>query len=88
MEDLVRAAIDHHVTTNRHHPKFHTDSDDMTKVDLIEMICDWTAISQEFGQDGGSAHGTIGRRIHLSTENRHFIYEMIDLIDFRLIAYR
>lgn len=64
----------------------------MTKVDLIEMICDWTAISQEFGQDGGSAHGwadgTIGRRIYLSTENRHFIYEMIDLIDFRLIAYR
>ena len=25
----------------------------MTDVDLIEMVCDWTAMSQEFAQDGG-----------------------------------
>jgi hypothetical protein len=85
MEDRVRAAIDHHVTTNRHHPDFHSDPNDMTDVDMIEMVCDWTAMSQEFGQDGGSALGwankTIGNRLHLSDERKRFVYTMIDLLD-------
>jgi hypothetical protein len=46
MEARVRAAIDHHTATNRHHPDFHADPNDMTDVDLIEMVCDWTAMSQ------------------------------------------
>ncbi len=57
MEDSVRSAIEHHVTTNRHHPDFHADPNDMSDVDLIEMVCDWTAMAQEFEQDGGSARG-------------------------------
>lgn len=66
VEEQVQAAIQHHVTTNRHHPEFHADSNDMSDVDLFEMVCDWTAMAQEFGQDGGSACGwadkTIGSR--------------------------
>lgn len=88
MEERVRSAVDHHVTTNRHHPEFHTDPNDMTDVDLIEMVCDWTAMSQEFGQDGGSARGwadkTIGIRLPLSESRRRFVYEMIDLLDAKL----
>ena len=88
MEDLVRSAIDHHVTTNRHHPEFHADPNDMTDVDVIEMVCDWTAMSQEFGQDGGSARGwankTIGNRLHLNEERKQFVYAMIDLLDSQL----
>lgn len=85
MEERVRSAIDHHMTTNRHHPDFHDDPNDMTNVDLIEMVCDWTAMSQEFEQDGGSARGwadkTIGNRLHLNEFKRQFVYEMIDLLD-------
>ena len=85
MEDRVRAAIDHHMTTNRHHPDFHADPNDMTNVDLIEMVCDWTAMSQEFGQDSGSARGwadrTIGQRLHLNEDRRKFVYEMIEVLD-------
>ncbi|WP_146416573.1 DUF5662 family protein [Crateriforma conspicua] len=85
MEERVRSAIDHHMTTNRHHPDFHADPNDMTDVDLIEMVCDWTAMSQEFGQDGGSARGwadkTIGKRLHLNETKRQFVYAMIDLLD-------
>ena len=88
MEDRVRAAITHHVTTNRHHPDFHPDPNDMTDVDVIEMVCDWTAMSQEFGQDGGSARGwadkTIGKRHHFNDERKQFIYLMIDLLDSEL----
>ena len=90
MEDRVRAAIDHHMTTNRHHPDFHSDANAMTDVDLIEMVCDWTAMSQEFGQDGGSARGwadkTIGPRLQLNTERREFVYRMIKLLDSNLGA--
>lgn len=53
----VDRAIRHHLSTNRHHPEFHADPNEMTGVDLIEMVCDWTAMAQEFGQDGGSARG-------------------------------
>lgn len=56
--------------------------------ELIEMVCDWTAMSQEFGQDGGSARGwadkTIGHRLELSEAKRKFVYAMIELLDARL----
>ncbi|ADG69036.1 conserved hypothetical protein [Planctopirus limnophila DSM 3776] len=85
MEERVRSAIHHHVTTNRHHPDFHTDPNDMTDVDLIEMVCDWTAMSLEFGEDKGSARGwadkTIGNHLYLSESKRQFVYAMIDLLD-------
>ena len=85
MEDQVRAAIDHHMSTNRHHPDFHADPNDMSDVDLIEMVCDWTAMSQEFDQDGGSARGwadkTVGSRVKFNQEKSRFIYAMIDLLD-------
>lgn len=85
MENQVRLAIEHHVTTNRHHPEFHADPNDMTDVDLIEMVCDWTAMSQEFDQDGGSSIGwadkIIGQRLMLNDNRRNFVYRMIELLD-------
>jgi hypothetical protein len=85
MEELVRAAIKHHVTTNRHHPEFHDDPNDMTDVDLIEMVCDWTAMSQEFDQNGGSARGwadkTIGTRVLFNNNRREFVYQKIEQLD-------
>lgn len=88
MEERVREAIAHHVTTNRHHPEFHDDPNNMTDVDLIEMVCDWAAMSQEFGQDGGSARGwadkTIGNRVRLNDDRKQFLYSMIDLLDSNL----
>ena len=88
LEKLVRKAIDHHITTNRHHPEFHADPNDMSEVDLIEMVCDWTAMSQEFGQDGGSARGwadrTIGNHQKWNDDKCQFIYEAIDLLDANL----
>lgn len=88
MEERVRAAIIHHVTTNRHHQEYHSDPNDMTDVDLIEMVCDWTAMSQEFGEDSGSARGwadkTIGNRLHLNEQRRQFVYDMISLLETNL----
>lgn len=76
MADRVKRAIHHHVTSNRHHPEFHADPNDMSEADLIAMVCDWTAMAQEFGQDGGSARGwadkTVGVRVAFNTEKRQF----------------
>jgi hypothetical protein len=89
MAERVRQAIRHHVTSNRHHPEFHADPNDMSDVDVIEMVCDWTAMAQEFGQDGGSARGwadkTVGTRVAFNEDRRRFVYRMIDALD-RLIA--
>lgn len=90
VEELVTAAIHHHVTSNRHHPEFHADPNDMSDVDLIEMVCDWTAMAQEFQQDGGSARGwadrTVGHRVAFNAGKRQFIYQTIDLLDSQLAA--
>lgn len=89
VKEQVKAAVDHHVTSNRHHAKFHSDPNDMTDVDLIEMVCDWTAMAQEYDEDGGSAKGwadkTVGTKVIFSPERTAFIYEVIDVLD-RLVA--
>ena len=49
---LIKAiddAITHHVLNNRHHPEYHRTPDDMSYADIIEMCCDWYAMSQEHG---------------------------------------
>ena len=90
MEGRVRDAISHHMTTNRHHPDYHADPNDMTDADLIEMVCDWTAMAQEFGENDGSAKSyadrTIGDRLHLNDDRRNFVYQTIDLLDTRLVS--
>lgn len=43
-EDEVRPAIDHHYKFNRHHVKFHKNGiNDMTFIDILEMIIDWAS---------------------------------------------
>jgi Family of unknown function (DUF5662) len=90
VEERVRRAIRHHVTTNRHHPEFHADPNDMSEVDLIEMVCDWTAMAQEFGEGGGSARGwadkVVGKRVAFDAEKRRFIYRMIEELDGQIAA--
>lgn len=85
MEAQVEMAIAHHMRCNRHHPEHHSDPNEMSNVDLIEMVCDWTAMAQEFGQDGGSARGwadkTIGTRVHFNEEKRFFVYKIIEQLD-------
>jgi hypothetical protein len=59
----------------------------MSDVDLVEMVCDWTAMAQEFDQDqdGGSARGwadkTVGKRVAFNAEKRRFIYQIIEELD-------
>ena len=53
----------------------------MSDVDIIEMVCDWTAMALEFGQDGGSARGwadkTIGQRVEFNHDRQRLIYSTV-----------
>lgn len=43
--------IDLHFSRNSHHPEFYPNGiDDMSLLDVIEMICDWKAASETYGQ--------------------------------------
>jgi hypothetical protein len=45
--ELVRPAVDHHHKNNRHHTDFHPNGvNDMTLMDLAEMIADWKAAAR------------------------------------------
>ncbi len=81
MEEKVKAATLHHITTNRHHPEFHESPADMTDIDVIEMVCDWTAMAQELGENGGSAKGwadkNIGSKWQFTQKQTDLIYDTI-----------
>ena len=43
----MRPALEHHYAHNRHHPEhFPAGVNDMTLMDLIEMVCDWIAATR------------------------------------------
>src|SRR6187402_2291843 len=43
----MKPALDHHYANNRHHPEHHKNGvNDMTLIDLVEMLCDWKAASE------------------------------------------
>jgi len=40
-----------HWSRNRHHPEFFDSYKDMKEIDILEMVCDWHARSQQFQTD-------------------------------------
>ena len=57
MEEMT-VALEHHYFFNRHHPEhFKGGVNDMTLVDLIEMLCDWKAATER--HKDGDIHKSI-----------------------------
>lgn len=45
--ETLKPALEHHYAYNRHHPQhFPNGVDDMTLIDIVEMIADWKAASE------------------------------------------
>lgn len=85
IEEQVKKATWHHISTNTHHPEAHESPADMGEADLIEMVCDWTAMAQELGQNDGSARGwadkNVGTKWAFTEPQIDFIYSTIDSLD-------
>lgn len=43
--------IEKHWENNRHHPEYFDNIEDMTELDIIEMVCDWYARSMQYKTD-------------------------------------
>lgn len=51
LTSAVSSLIEKHWKHNRHHPEFFDDYHEMTELDIMEMVCDWYARSQQFQTD-------------------------------------
>jgi hypothetical protein len=83
-EKKTRQASGLHVSRNRHHPEAHEDCNRMTDMDILDMVCDWTAMSQELGQGGSArewADRNVGTRWNFNDERKAYIYRVIDALD-------
>lgn len=43
--------LETHWKKNRHHPEFFSNPDNMSEIDIMEMVCDWFARSMQYGDD-------------------------------------
>jgi hypothetical protein len=60
---LMKPALDHHYANNRHHPEhFKNGAEDMTVLDLVEMLADWKAASERHHD------GNIRKSIEINSE--------------------
>lgn len=65
-----------HIHTNPHHPEYWHGIDNMPDVYIAEMVCDWKARSNEFGNDFWEWVRTEGvRKYEFSTSGR--VYKLI-----------
>jgi hypothetical protein len=48
---LLKYAVGHHQQTNKHHPEHWDGAENMPRLAIAEMVCDWYARSTEFGTD-------------------------------------
>ena len=84
VKELVDIAKQTHYETNSHHPEHWAYLNNMRDIDLIEMVCDWTAIAQEFNENNGSASEwamkNVGTRWEFNLRNVVVIGKVLDLL--------
>lgn len=79
----LKLAVMHHNRTNSHHPEFWSGINNMPKVAIAEMVCDWKARSEEFGtslRDWIETSAT--KRFEFTKEDAIYkiIFEFVDLL--------
>lgn len=75
-------ALKHHYRSNRHHPEhFVNGIDGMTLVDLVEMVCDWSAASKRKDPNGKVNLQWARDRFEISEQLLEIIRNTIDEID-------
>jgi len=74
--EKVKPAITHHYANNRHHPEHWTNGiDDMTLLDLVEMLCDWKAATMR------NKNGNIRKSIEKNAERFKFTPQLRQIFE-------
>jgi hypothetical protein len=81
--DLADSASGTHVERNLHHPEAHTSPEEMSELDLAEMVCDWAAMAEELGEGSprGWADKNVGSKWKFSDEQTKFLYDVIGWLE-------
>jgi hypothetical protein len=80
IEQSTDDAWAHHARVNSHHPEYHFSPEDMSSLDIIEMVCDWVSMSQEFGGSTKDwADKNIGSKWEFNVYQIKLIYHLIGL---------
>lgn len=51
IQEQEKECIRLHWKNNRHHPEHFENVEDMTELDIMEMVCDWYARQEQYGTD-------------------------------------
>lgn len=69
-------ALEHHYARNRHHPEHFKDGvNDMTLIDLVEMVCDWKASSERHN------NGNIRKSIEINAKKFELAPQMVRILE-------
>ena len=80
LDQAIRDAIVYHVTHERHPPEWFLEHDEMSNVDIMEMVCDWYAMSQELNDDIDRwVNYVVPRRYHFQKKHQ-FVIDMVALV--------
>lgn len=79
-DELINAMKSHYAT-NKHHPEYWENIDDMDKESLIEMCADWCAMSKEYNNDPFNwADNNINIRWSFNDKQIKFIYNTMNIM--------
>lgn len=70
-----------HYTYESHHPEHHTFLETMNENEIFEMVCDWLAMSYEFGEKDWTAFwmNKMSNKFEWSEEQRLLIFEILEM---------
>ena len=73
---LVKPAIEHHYSKNRHHPEHWPQGiEDMTLIDILEMLCDWKAAGER------NKNGNIRKSLEVNTTRYNISPQLRKIMD-------
>lgn len=85
IRNRVEKSLQRHRQSNRHHPEAHSNPNDMSLLDLVEMVCDWTAVAQQIGESSALAWARANiKRWPFSAASQEKVFNIIDELDRRI----
>lgn len=74
--EKIKPALDHHYARNSHHPQHHKNGiDDMTILDVVEMLCDWKASSERHDT------GNINKSIEINADRFNMSPQLVKILE-------
>lgn len=74
-----------HYNNNSHHPEHYSNCNQMTNLDLLEMVCDWTARAMEKTPQTPSATNfasqNVGSKYNFEQAHINTVYQYIKIMD-------